>query len=74
MLLRANKVVFWPGIVADVEQERHYCGSCNRVAPSNAQVPTPQSAPPSTPFKSISADYFDFQGKHYLVVVERLSN
>ena len=26
------------------------------------------------PFESISADYFDFQGKHYLVVVDRLSN
>ena len=66
MLLRAKRVVFWPGMVADIERVRQSCGSCNEITPSNPQVPAPQSTPPSTPFKSISADYFNFQGKHYL--------
>ena len=74
MLLRASKVVFWPGIVADIEQECQSCRSCDEITPSNPQVLLPQSAPPATPFESICTDYFDFQGKHYLVVVDRLSN
>ena len=28
---------------------------------------------PSMPFESIATDYFDFEGRHYLVIVDRLS-
>ena len=29
---------------------------------------------PTMPFESIAADYFDFGGRHYLGIVDRLSN
>ena len=36
-------------------------------------IPTEQSETPTTPFESISADFFDLAGVHYLVTVDRLS-
>ena len=40
---------------------------------SLAQVPTEQSGEARMPFESIAADYFDLNGVHYLVTVDRLS-
>ena len=34
---------------------------------------TEQSEPPTTPFKSISTNFFDLAGVNYLVTVDRLS-
>ena len=38
-----------------------------------AQVPTVQSEPPTTPFESIAADFFNLAGVHYLITVNMLS-
>ena len=73
MYNRACEIVYWPGLKEDIEDTRARCGHCNEIAPSNPQVPTPNSDPPSTPFEAIAADYFDFKGVHYLVTVDRLS-
>ena len=73
MMHRAAQCVFWPGISSDVQKRRASCATCNTIAPSNPQVPTEQSDPPTTPFESIAADYFDLGGHHYLVTVDRLS-
>ena len=58
MTHRASRTVFWPGITKDIQTRRDDCATCNRHAPSLPQVPCEQSAPPSTPFEAIAADYF----------------
>ena len=73
MLLRAQSIVFWPGITSDIQQTRARCQECNRNAPSQADLPSTPATPPSTPFEEIFADYFDFGGRHYLVAGDRLS-
>ena len=73
MEIRARAIIFWPGITADIHAVRAACTVCNRNAPSQPSLPATISSPPSTPFASVYADFFDFAGKHYLVIGDRLS-
>ena len=73
MQMRAQSIVFWPGITGDIESKRRSCSDCNRNAPSQAVLPTEPATPPSTPFEHIFADFFYFGGHHYLVAGDRLS-
>lgn len=73
MELRARAIVFWPGMTADIHAIRAGCADCNRNAPSLPPLPASATSPPSTPFESIFADYFEFAGQKYLVIGDRLS-
>ena len=73
MQMRAQSIVFWPGMTRDIENKRKSCSDCNRNAPSQAILPTDPAQPPSSPFENIYADFFDFGGYHYLVAGDRLS-
>ncbi len=73
MELRACAIVFWPGITADIHAIHAGCSECNRNAPSQPSLPATQTSPPSNPFESIYADFFDFAGTHFLAVGDRLS-
>ena len=73
MELRAQSIVFWPGMSHDIQQIRSRCRDCNRNAPSQAPLPSEPATPPSTPFEQVFADFFDFAGHHYLIVGDRLS-
>ena len=73
MQLRAQAIVFWPGMTFDIQQVRARCRECNRNAPSQAHVPSTPSSPPSTPFEQIFADFFEFGGHHYLTIGCRLA-
>jgi hypothetical protein len=73
MELRAQSIVFWPGITDDIHTTRSKCRECNRNAPSQAPTPSEPAIPPSTPFEQVFADFFEFGGHHYLVVGDRLS-
>ena len=64
---RAQSIVFWPGMVNDIQQVRAKCNDCNTIAPSQAQLPSNPAKPPKTPFEQVFADFFDFAGHHYLV-------
>ena len=70
---RARAILFWPGITLDIERARDNCSECNRNAPSQAHLPSSRTIPPKTPFEKVYADFFQFGGKHYLIVGDRLS-
>ena len=70
---RAQNIVFWPGITADIEQARLACRDCIATAPSQPRLPPATFNPPSTPFEAIVADFFQCVGHHYLVIADRLS-
>ena len=74
MTARAETSVFWPGITPDISALRSSCQQCNRNAPSNPSAPPVPPMSPEYPFQCICADYFTYQGHHYLVVVDRYSN
>ena len=73
MQLRAQAIMFWPGMSRDIERTRAGCMDCNKNAPSQAPLPSEPAVPPSTPFEQIFADFFDFAGHHYLIAGDRLS-
>jgi hypothetical protein len=70
---RARAIVYWPGMSKDIRETRERCADCNRNAPSQAATPPLPTPPPSTPFEAIFSDFFDYGGRHYLVVGDRLS-
>ena len=73
MQMRAQRIVFWPGITRDIADRRSACQDCNRNAPTQAVLPAEPPSIPSCPFESIFADFFEFGGCHYLVAGDRLS-
>lgn len=73
MEARARSLIFWPGMTADIRETRNSCIQCNRSAPSQAKPLHIASSVPKTPFQHVFADFFEFQGQHYLVAGDRLS-
>ena len=73
MQLRAQSIVFWPGMTASIQDTRARCIECNRNAPSQAPLLSEPATPPSTPFEQVFGDFFEFGGHHYLVTGDRLS-
>ena len=71
MDLRAQSIVFWPGITSDIKQIRDECSLCCKNAPSQPKLPASSPEIPST-FESIFADFFDVSNHHYLVDGDRL--
>jgi len=71
---RASECVFWPGITSDIQAARTRCSTCDINAPSQAKMPPADPFIPTTPFQAIASDYFQFQGKSYLLTVDRFSN
>ena len=73
MLERAKHLVYWPGIVDDLEQTRKRCSICDRNAPSQAMMPPLPLETPEFPFQMIAMDYFDVKGKSWLAIADRFS-
>ena len=74
MTSRAEQCVFWPSISHDIKTVRDRCDHCNKMAPSNPASPPTALPHPQFPFQMICADYFQYGGNNYLVVVDRYSN
>ena len=74
MVSRAEDSFFWPGMTPAIEETRARCTSCNHMAPSQPNAPPTPPIRPLYPFHAICADYFSYNGHHYLVTVDRYSN
>ena len=74
MTTRAEMTVFWPGITPAITATQANCHHCNRMAPSQPNAPPFPPVLPAYLFQCISADFFHYKGKNYLVVVDRYSN
>ena len=73
MYSRAQQLVYWPGMVTDIDNARNECRTCHRNAPSQSRLPPTVSELPKTPFQKIYSDFFELFGQHYLIVGDRLS-
>ncbi|XP_064479229.1 uncharacterized protein K02A2.6-like [Ornithodoros turicata] len=71
MKMLARSYVWWPGMDKVIELACRSCGAC--AASADHQVPVPlhhQWEVPTEPWYWIHADFADFNGKSYLVVVD----
>ena len=71
---RASECVFWPGITSDIQASRNRCSTCDINAPSQSKMPPADPFIPTSPFQAVATDYFQLQGKSYLLTVDRFSN
>ena len=69
----ARATVFWPGMTQHINSIRNSCVHCNHSALSQAAIPPIPINPPTTPFEYIFADYFDYSGRHFLVIGDKFS-
>ena len=74
MRARAIDSVYWPDITNDIARIRDQCTHCHRMAKSNPMQPPPDLILPDYPFQMISSDYFTYNSKEYVVIVDRYSN
>ena len=74
MTARAESSVFWPGITPAITALWANCSHCNTMAPSQTSAPPFPPTTPVYPFQSICADFFQYKGFNYLVIVDRYSN
>ena len=70
---RAMESVFWPGISADIKNTISECIKCQYHRPSLAAEPEVSDPKPSQPFQEIATDLFEYNGRHYMVIVDRFS-
>ena len=77
---RARVIVFWgPGMAQNINDIRNSYVHCNCIRHSQATIPPmpvippmPINSPP-TPFEHIFAGYFDYGGRHFLVMRDEFS-
>ena len=70
---RARHAVYWPGIDNDLKNIVESCQKCQILQPSLPKEPMIVEKDPSHPFEKVSADYFQYAGKQYLIYTDRLS-
>ena len=66
--------VYWPDISLDIARVRNQCGHCHRAAKSNPIQPPSEITHPSYHFQMICSDYLTYNGKDYVVIVDRYSH
>ena len=69
----AQTLYFWPGMGTEIANVINNCDLCQNLRPSLHAVPQ-QHPPADAPMHSVSADLFEVESKHYIVVVDRFSN
>lgn len=69
----ARRAVYWPDMNSDIESFVKRCGPCAQME----IVPKPKDKgswiPTTRPFSRIHADFFYFQGKNFLLIVDSFS-
>ena len=69
----AKTTVYWPGIDADVEDWVQRCTACLATKRNQKREPLLPHKVPDGPWQKIGADFFDFEGKQFLLVIDYFS-
>ena len=67
---RAREVMYWPAMNADVEDTVRKCDRCAQYQSKLPREPLQPTPVPDLPFSEIGIDLFDFESKHYLILVD----
>ena len=62
MQLRADKLLWWPGLSSEIRQRRKQCVMCDKIAPSQPSGRPVKTPDPEYPFQMVCSDFFDQRG------------
>lgn len=74
MIRRARQTVYWPGIDKELKQIADGCDACQRHKPLNRKEPLQQHDEGNAPWQKIGIDFFEFEDRQYLIIVDYYSN
>ena len=69
----AKNTVYWPGIAADIEDFVCRFPACLQTKPNNTREPLLPHQVADGPREKIGADFFDFDGRKYLLIIDYFS-
>ncbi|KAK9679779.1 Integrase core domain [Popillia japonica] len=70
---KAREVLFWPGYINEIKTKIQSCATCQKFQNSNPNEPLINRKLPSRPWEAIAADFFYFDEKEYLLIVDLYS-
>src|SRR4029434_8689954 len=70
---RARGIVFWPTMTEDIEKETTTCPVGNRTELPQQKEPLKLHPVPDLPWSTVGTDIFEWNGQHYLVIVDSYS-
>uniref|UniRef100_A0A3B3SWI2 Gypsy retrotransposon integrase-like protein 1 n=1 Tax=Paramormyrops kingsleyae TaxID=1676925 RepID=A0A3B3SWI2_9TELE len=70
---RAREVLYWPGMNAEIEQVIRDCSTCADFQNRLPREPLKLTEAPLFPFEEVASDLFEFEGKHYVLIVDYYS-
>merc|ERR1712055_780067 len=73
MTMRAKDGFWWLKLDEELEKVRENCKQCQMDAPSQPKAPPTEMTEVLYPFQQICGDFFDMDGRSYLVLVDRFS-
>ena len=71
MRANARERLFWPRLDGDLKKVRDQCRHCIENAPSQPAEPMILTPPPELPFQQVAADFYQVNGRQYLVYADR---
>ena len=72
-LLRARQLVFWPNLTQDIKAAIRLCHTCQSNRPALQKEPMIPHDIPANPWEKLGIDFFEWNGKHYLLVADYYS-
>lgn len=70
---RAREIVYWPGLMTEIENLIAKCSVCEKYRNLNCKEPLLPHDIPDIPFNKVGVDILYFQGKDYLVLKDYFS-
>ena len=70
---RAREVLYWPGMSAEIEEVVRNCSKCADFQNKLPRHPLKPTETPEFPFEKVASDLFEFEGKHYILLVDYYS-
>lgn len=70
---RASEAMFWPSLMAQVEETVSNCPECSLYQNRQAQETLRPTKTPDLPWVEVAADLFEWKGLHYLLTIDYFS-
>lgn len=70
---RARDIMYWPSMASDIDNMTSVCHVCNSTKLHQQKEPLKLHPVPDSPWSIVGTDIFQWNGLHYLVVVDSFS-